>query len=122
MDKGRSCTALLTDLSRAFECIVHDFLIAKLEAYGFFDEAFEVIHCYYYSLRCRSKQKDFNWFSMNYLKANPGKSQLLLTSKEKVSNTREDTTVTNSSSKKQLVVSIDNKLALIDHVSKLYEK
>ena len=59
---------------------------------------------------------------MNYLKANLGKSQLLLTSKEKVSNTREDTTVTNSSSKKQLVVSIDNKLALIDHVSKLYEK
>ena len=26
----------------------------------------------------------FNWFSMNYLKANPGKSQLLLSSKNEL--------------------------------------
>ena len=42
MDKGGSCAALLTDLSKAFGCIVHDFFIAKLKAYGFLYEPFKV--------------------------------------------------------------------------------
>ena len=46
MDKGKSCAALLTDLSKAFDCIVLDFLIAKLEAYGFSYKALKVIYNY----------------------------------------------------------------------------
>ena len=35
LDKNDSCGALLTDLSKAFFCLSHNLIIAKLHAYGF---------------------------------------------------------------------------------------
>ena len=34
-DKNKVCAAVLTDLSKAFDCLKHDLLIAKQHAFGF---------------------------------------------------------------------------------------
>ena len=59
---------------------------------------------------------------MHYLKANPGKSQRLLTSKDEVSIKIDDTGIKSSSSKKLLWFTIDNKPTVNEHVSKLCKK
>ena len=46
VDKGKSFGALLTDLSKAFDCLLHDLLLAKLHAYGFSFSALKLIHSY----------------------------------------------------------------------------
>ena len=35
VDKGKSSGRLLTDLTKAFDCLSHDLLFAKLHAYRF---------------------------------------------------------------------------------------
>ena len=42
--KGGFSGAILMDLSKAFDTINHDLLIAKLKAYGFGDDALEMLH------------------------------------------------------------------------------
>ena len=49
VDNGGVFGALLTDLSKAFDCILQDLIIAKLEAYGFHKDALKLIHDYAYS-------------------------------------------------------------------------
>ena len=43
MDKFWYFSALLTDLSKAFDCLLHDLLKAKLDAYGFKNDALYLI-------------------------------------------------------------------------------
>ena len=45
--------AVLTDLSKAFNCIVHDLLIAKLAAYDFSNTALRYVYSYLNNLKQR---------------------------------------------------------------------
>ena len=44
LDEGGKAGAVLTDLSKAFDCIRHDLLIAKLHSYGFSYEALTLVN------------------------------------------------------------------------------
>ena len=46
---------LLTDLSKTFDCLPHDLLIAKLNAYGFSNNALEFINDYLTGRNQRTK-------------------------------------------------------------------
>ena len=55
VDKGKSFGALLTDLSKAFDCLSRELLLAKLHAYGFSIAALRLIHSYLTYRRQRTK-------------------------------------------------------------------
>ena len=58
VDKGKALGALLTDLSKAFDCLDHELLIAKLNAYGFDLPALRLIHDYLSNRKQRTKIDD----------------------------------------------------------------
>ena len=55
VDQKQICGALLTDLSKAFDCLPHDLIIAKLNAYGFSLSALRLIHDYLSNRKQRTK-------------------------------------------------------------------
>ena len=55
VDKGKSFGTLLIDLSKAFDCLLNELLIAKLHSYGFSLNALRLIHNYLSNRRQRTK-------------------------------------------------------------------
>lgn len=55
MDSSKLAGGLLTDLSKAFDCLNHELLIAKLEAYGFNNSSLKYIYSYLSDRKQRTK-------------------------------------------------------------------
>ena len=55
LDEGGETGSVLTDLSQAFDCIDHDLLTAKLNAYGFVKRSLEFINSYLTKRKQRTK-------------------------------------------------------------------
>ena len=58
VDNGRAFGTLFTDLSKAFDCLSHELLIAKLDAYGFDKNALKLVNSYLSNRRQRVKIND----------------------------------------------------------------
>ena len=58
LDKHQVVGAMLLDLSKAFDCLPHRLLVAKLSAYGFNEDACKLIHSYLLNRRQRVKIGD----------------------------------------------------------------
>ena len=55
VDDGGVFGTLLIDLSKAFDCVPHDFIIAKLEAYDFHIDTLKLIHDYWSDIKQKVK-------------------------------------------------------------------
>ena len=189
LDKQGFAGLLLTDLSKAFDCIDHELLIAKLHAYGFNIKSLEFIDSHLYDRIQRVKinssfshwskvesgipqgsikglllfniyicdlffdiieidianyaddttpyaldsklenivklleenaDKLFDWFSNNYLKANPDKCHLLVSTTGNIRISVRNETISNSSNQKLLGIRFNSNFH--DHVASLRKK
>ena len=66
IDQRKNAGALITDLCIAFDCISHNLLIAKLEAYGVDTNSLYIIHCYFTNRyqRVRVNGEYSSWFEI----------------------------------------------------------
>ena len=68
LDKKEKAGVLFTDLSKAFDCLVHDLLIAKLDAYGFNYNSLKLVHDYlsdrFQRVRVNSRYSQWSFISV----------------------------------------------------------
>ena len=66
VDKGKVIRALLTGLSKAFDCLNHELFVSKLNAYGFTLSALKLVHDFLSDIKQRTRVNNSysTWFEI----------------------------------------------------------
>ena len=63
LDQGGICWALFTDFSKTFDCLAHDSILPKAEAYDFINEPLKLINSH---LTDREHSSELNFCRWNF--------------------------------------------------------
>ena len=120
VDNGGVFGALMTDLSKAFDCLHHGLLVAKLEVCDFEIKTVKLIKQYF----SNRKQREvlFKCFDFNYMKINNRKSYMLFSGNDNIIANIDDHTIISINKNELLGIILDSKLPFEDHINNLCKK
>ena len=107
VDSDQMFGALFTDLSKTFDCLDHELLIAKRNAYRFSLPALKLV---------------YDYLSNNLLKSNADKYHSLVSSSDVVSIRLSEYEIKNSECEKLFGVKFDNTLTFEKHITDICRK
>ena len=126
LDDNKVVGAILMDLSKAFDCLPHDLLLAKLEAYGLESNALKLIMSYL-SGRKQCVKNGGYLSQLKLILSNPEKFKAIVLTKHDEQTVGSEfnfsgITIYSSAEVDLLGVKLDTKLSFESHISKMCKK
>ena len=116
-DNKQLCTAILTELFKAFDCICYDLLIADTTPYECDQHRDNLINNMELTV-----EKIFSWFEFNNLKANASKYHFFLSPYQHSSINIDGSVIKSSNFEKLLGITIDSDFTFEEHINTLCQK
>ena len=126
LDEKKEMGVIAIDLSKAFDCICHNLLLAKVKAYGVQEPALQLLRSYLHGRKQRviCNDKCSSWFASNYLQVNEDKTQAMILGNSSYRYDLEfaGTPIDINNHLKILRICLDNNLSFKEHISIMLKK